>query len=81
MEIAKMRCGLLIHKHISCIDNMQGKYYKMTFIVTEVENSDGCCSRPARYAGKISLMEMLTDAPTTASAKKKGMGKQLGCVH
>jgi hypothetical protein len=26
-------------------------------------------------------MEMLTDAPTTASAKKRGMGKQLGCVH
>jgi hypothetical protein len=26
-------------------------------------------------------MEMLTDAPTTASAKKRRMGKQLGCVH
>lgn len=51
-----------------------GKYYKMTFIATKVENSDGCCSRPARYAAKISLMEMLTDAPTTASAKKRGMG-------
>ncbi|XP_047059245.1 uncharacterized protein LOC124665933 [Lolium rigidum] len=50
-----------------------GKYYKMTFIATEVENSDGCYSRPGRYAGKISLMEMLTDAPTTASAKKRGM--------
>jgi hypothetical protein len=36
-----MHCCSLIPKHINTIDNMQGKYYKLAIIVTEVDDSDG----------------------------------------